>query len=121
MREKVSAHRFSWFLAYGEIRNGLYVLHKCDNPRCVRPDHLFLGTQADNIRDMDKKGRRGTMPGLKGTRDPGSKLNEKQVIEIRTLYKNGTSQSLLAKRFKICQTNVSWIVRGKIWSHVPND
>lgn len=54
---KMAAHRFSWELSNGPIPTGMWVLHHCDNPRCVRPDHLFLGTRLDNIRDMQAKGR----------------------------------------------------------------
>lgn len=58
--QRTLAHRLSWQIANGSIPDGLQVLHHCDNGACIRPDHLFVGTQADNMRDMDAKGRRGT-------------------------------------------------------------
>ncbi len=60
VKDEWPTHRFSWRITKGEIQPGLVVMHKCDNPSCVNPEHLQLGTQADNIKDMDAKGRRGT-------------------------------------------------------------
>lgn len=119
---KVTCHRFSWELKNGAIPRDLYVLHKCDNPLCVRPGHLFLGTQADNIADMDRKGRRGTTagyPGLKGSRNPRAKLTKREVLEIRKMYPASVaSQSVLAEMFGVSQTLIGFIVRRNVWSHV---
>lgn len=112
----IDAHRVSWLLTCGEIPDGLCVLHKCDNGRCVNPLHLFLGTLADNIHDMDRKGRRHT---LKGEADPKSKLTEAQVRQIRTLYRPYEfSQFKLADIFGVSRTTIQSVLNGSNWKHV---
>jgi hypothetical protein len=101
------AHRVSWEIHNGPIPKGLYVLHKCDNPPCVRPDHLFLGTLADNNADMLTKGRYNT------------KLSEDQVAEIKRMLNTGLySQQEIADSFGVNQTLISFIKRGVVWSRI---
>jgi hypothetical protein len=117
-RKWYKAHRISWELHYGQIPKGLHCLHKCDNPGCVRPDHLFLGTQLDNVRDMDKKQRRISSPQA-GQKNGKSKLTEKKVIAIRKEYKKGKiSQLFLANKYGVCQSTIDLIVRKITWKHI---
>lgn len=96
---RIYAHRFSWELHFGPVSSGMYVCHHCDNPRCVRPDHLFLGTMADNQRDMVLKGRSTT------------RLTASQVRDIRTRYgAGGITQQTLASEFGCHQRTISRIV-----------
>lgn len=88
---QVRAHRVSWELHFGSIPPGLWVLHKCDNRSCVRPDHLFLGTVADNQRDMKEKGR-----STSGERNPNSKFTDIQVLAMRDLRDGGMSYKRIA-------------------------
>lgn len=108
------AHRVSWELHYGPIPKGLCVCHRCDNPACVRPDHLFLGTKAENNIDMTLKGRRrnGT---TNGEQHPCAKLSAAQVLEIRSA---AGSQQSIADRHGVSQVLVSQIKRLKIWKHL---
>jgi hypothetical protein len=116
------AHRFSWELAHGPIPDEMLVLHRCDNPPCVRPDHLYLGTHADNARDRDSQGRgRQCPPELhaKGERVGLSKLTEAAVRDIRARYaKGGISQQALADEYGVVQTIVSRVIRRETWRHV---
>jgi hypothetical protein len=80
------AHRLSWLIHFGAIPDGLIVMHRCDNRRCVNPEHLFVGTYADNTADMMAKGRQAKNNGLKGELNPCAKLTNAQVREIRALY-----------------------------------
>lgn len=109
----VSAHRFSWELHYGRVDDGLWVLHKCDNPRCVRPDHLFLGTAQDNVDDMYSKQR-----AIVGSAHARAKLTESDVREIRRAHGDGVQQKLLAARFGVCKQVVNRIVHREDWKHV---
>jgi DNA invertase Pin-like site-specific DNA recombinase len=107
-------NRVAWELHFGEIPEGLCVCHHCDNPACVRPDHLFLGTQKDNAQDMVKKGRSAF-----GEKMGNSKLNETQVKEIRELYNSGLfTYKELGNKFGISISNIRDITNKKIWSQV---
>lgn len=108
------AHRASWELHNGPIPNGLWVLHHCDNPPCVRPDHLFLGSSADNTADKVAKGRHrlGADHGM-------AIVTEVQVKEIRERYRRGgISQTTLGAEYGLSQTSVSQIVLKKCWKHI---
>jgi hypothetical protein len=110
------AHRISWELAHGAIPPGLCVLHHCDNPPCVNPDHLFLGTKQDNVDDMMRKGRHVPPPGLRGEQLPHTKLTWAQVAEIRRLAaERPRSGSMLARRFGVHPRTVNDLLHGKNW------
>ena len=107
------AHRAAWFLLVGDIPEGQCVLHHCDNIKCVNPDHLFLGSQYDNIQDMVSKGRHKWRSGEDHNR---AKLTKKEVEEIRNRYKKGScSQTELAREYEVSQQLVSRIVVNEIW------
>lgn len=112
------AHRVSWELHSGPVPAGLDILHHCDNPPCVNPAHLFLGTRAENNFDRHRKGR-SKGGSNKGADNPRAKLTEGQVREIRRLYASGgISQTKLGEKFQVAQTLISHIVQRKIWAHL---
>ncbi len=114
----IRAPRFSYLFHYGVDPGELNVLHSCDNPACVNPAHLRLGTLADNNRDTLERGHHATIS-LKGIDNPYSKLTESQVSEIRSRYRTGDiSQQELAQEYGVGQTCISCIVTGKSWKHV---
>lgn len=117
--KKSRTHRVSWILHFNTLPSNLHVLHKCDNPICVNPDHLFLGTQGDNMDDKTRKGR-ASGGSLKGeTNKGGGKLSSDEVQEIRRRYDRGkVKQSDLAIQFQISQVMVSRIILGKSWTHI---
>lgn len=109
----VLAHRRAWEREHGPIPECLCVCHKCDNPPCVNPAHLFLGTRADNNADMEAKGR-GVR--LRGERNGNSKITPSVVVAIRSAYAaGGVSQRALARSFGLHQTTIGDIVRGETW------
>ena len=113
------AHRISWEMFKGEIPRGLKVLHKCDIPNCVNPDHLFLGTQKDNVKDMMKKGRFRKRFALLGEDNPVSKLTNESVKNIRKLYETGEWSCLsLAKKFGVSPMTICRAKNSKSWRHV---
>lgn len=111
----LKAHRVAWILTYGPIPDDRCVLHKCDNPSCVNPGHLFLGTRTDNAIDMYNKNRQSRRH---GESNPAAKLTENQVIEIKNSLINGIKQRTLAKIYRITETTISDIKFGRTWSHV---
>lgn len=119
---RIKAHRASWILHNGPIPAGLLVLHFCDNPQCVRPDHLWLGTAGDNSRDAAEKGRlifqRHPERCPRGARASGAKLTVAQVTHIKELRAQGWTQCRLAETFGVSQQTVSYLLRGITWSSV---
>ncbi len=108
-----AAHRLSYQIHAGEIPQGLSVLHSCDNPLCVNPEHLRAGTPLENTRDMISRGRGAVGPG-EGNHQ--AKLTREQVIEIRESYRSGkASQRYLAAKYGMGPSTISLIVRGKRW------
>jgi hypothetical protein len=125
------ANRVAWELTHGPIPDGQWVLHRCDTPACVNPDHLFLGTHNDNVADMVAKGRhpRGDKNGshlhpegrARGEAHGWSKLTAQAVQEIRARIRGGASQRAVGAAFGICHQHVSKIVSGELWAHVPRE
>jgi len=128
----VRAHRVAWELTYGQIPEGSLVLHRCDNPPCCNPAHLFLGTHQDNHADMHAKGRYMTAKrrsgyrasarklrgraGLSGERNGRAVLSALQVADIRARYlAGGISQSRLGSEYGVSQVMISHIVLGRSW------
>lgn len=110
---KLLAHRVSYELNVGPIPSGIWVLHRCDNPPCINPSHLFLGTPADNMADMAAKGRKTWVAGEVCW---NAKLTPDDVIKIRESH---LLQSEIAAQFGIAQSLVSKIRNRRAWVHVP--
>jgi hypothetical protein len=109
--KNVKAHRLAWEIFNGPVPSSLFVLHRCDTRLCVNPDHLFLGSTADNMADKVRKGRQAM-----GSKNGQSKLTEEQVRHIRELSAS-LQLAELAKKFGVCKTTIYYIVSGQRWSH----
>ena len=109
------AHRLSYELFVGSIPNGLHVCHHCDNGLCVNPRHLFLGTPNDNAKDRNQKNRQA-----RGERMNTHKLTEKQIKDIRRLWKDGTKEVDIARQFNVTQANICYILKRKTWAWLPD-
>lgn len=112
-RRQEFAHRLAYIIHFGEIPYGKYVCHHCDNPACVNPDHLFIGTSHDNHQDMKGKGRH-----LYGEKNAGAVLTDDAVRKIKRLLQDGMSQSEIGRMFGIHQVTVSKIKLGTRWKHI---
>lgn len=110
------AHRLVWEETYGQIPEGKYVCHRCDNRRCVNPAHLFLGTASDNSADMVAKGR--ARAGV-GESKPNAKLTASDIVDIRRAYATGKeTYDSIAKRYGTTKQNVRAVVKRQSWKHV---
>ena len=122
------AHRYSWEIHNGDIPDGMFVLHSCDNPACVNPDHLFLGTNQDNVDDMMRKGRHvagGTKCGRSGRWKKGPdhknyRLGDDVIVAIRNDRLDGLSYSALSKKHGVNMSYVFRICTGKARREVGN-
>lgn len=119
------AYRVSWMLYRGAIPDGVCVCHTCDNPACVNPDHLWLGTKSQNALDMHTKGRqyKGPYPpkhtsGTRGEQHPNAKLTAEKVRAIRDEATQGFSYRQLAEKYGVTVPNIGYIIRRKAWRHV---
>lgn len=112
--EHEMVHRAAWRMFVGPIPDGMFVLHRCDNPVCLNPSHLFLGTQTDNMNDMWLK-KRARPRALLGSRHGGAKLTEDKVLEIRKSILSGIE---LAKIYGVSPTTICDIRKRRIWNHI---
>lgn len=115
------AHRITYRHFKGEIPSGKFVCHTCDIPSCCNPDHMFIGTNQDNVNDMVRKKRNSPPPRnphVVGSVHPLAKLNEAQVLEIRDLYRKGSVQKDLAQQYGVARQTISKIVNNKRFKHV---
>lgn len=118
-KSSLKAHRIAYFLANGPIPEGLSVCHSCDNPACVNPGHLWLGTQADNNADRDRKGRAKT---AKGAKRPNAILTEDDVRKIIARYaEGGVTHKQLATEYGVAKTTITRIMMGLNWKHIQTD
>lgn len=106
-------HRAAYAATHGEIPDGMFVCHKCDNPKCINPAHLFIGLPADNSSDMARKQRSSI-----GEKNPMAKIDSAMAQAIRIWARTGLLQKKIAAKFGISREAVGTIVRGERWKHV---
>jgi hypothetical protein len=115
----IGAHRFAYLECHGPIPDDKVVCHKCDNPACVNPFHLWLGTSSENSRDMHRKGRWKLKDRAIGQDAAGAKLTDANVIDIRRRYADGgVTQDQLAEEHGVCQAHIARIINGRSWRHL---
>jgi hypothetical protein len=115
LKKMVTTHRMAYELEFGAIPDEMHVLHKCDNPPCCNPNHLFLGTHQDNMLDMKEKGRR--IAAIKTSKK--TILTELEVLKIRELYANGECKmTALAKMYNTTYANIWHIIKRDRWKHI---
>jgi hypothetical protein len=121
-RRPMKAHRFIWEVSHGaEIPPGLVVRHTCDHPYCVNPDHLVVGTQAQNLQDARDRGRWAIRNPARpqGSKNPSARLTEATVTAIRVRYAAGISKAQIAREYGLLHSHVWSIVNRRIWKHIP--
>jgi hypothetical protein len=118
MGRKVLAHRMSYQLHRGKIPDGMCVLHKCDVPLCVNPDHLFLGTYSDNRRDCIRKGRAYMPTRQCGIEHHIAKLTSEKVMEARRFYADGVGLTSIARHYGVNHSTMACAISGKTWKGV---
>lgn len=109
------AHRVAFELTHGAIPNGMFVLHSCDNRRCVNPAHLRAGTHAENMRDMRTRGRQARQ---RGERCGTAKLTEANARIARACFLDGVPVRLIAERFGVSRSGIEKIVKRESWGHL---
>lgn len=114
-------HRLAWIITYGQVLPGQVICHRCDNPACCNPAHLFIGSQRDNMRDMVRKGRnRSSVTYRPGSSNPFARLTESQVIAIRNRYQQGgITQQSLAREYGVSRPMIGHIIARRNWKHLP--
>lgn len=122
-RKQDVAHRWSYVFTFGEIPKGMHVCHSCDNPKCVNPDHLWLGTQWDNLHDMRLKKRDmdSVCPHThaRGSNVGRSRLTEGKVFQLRRIHLKGVQARRIADWVKMDYSGILNMLRGDSWAHVP--
>jgi hypothetical protein len=109
------AHQVSWILTYGLLPKGKSILHRCDNPECTNPLHLFAGTQKDNMRDCSSKKRISIRIGEK---NPLAKLTKEKIYEMAELKKQGLTYQGISERYNVSLPTAQRALTGKTWSHL---
>lgn len=112
--KSMRAHRLSWTVHFGPVPAGLDVCHKCDVRCCVNPDHLFVGTRAENLADMDRKGRRPL-----GEKSVRAKLKGADIPAIRERYASGESPTAIGADFGVTHGAVRFVATRRSWAHIP--
>lgn len=115
--KNVLAHRYAYYLVHQYLpKNKEYICHHCDNPACVNPFHLFLGTQTDNMRDMISKGRGANVA---GSNNPRATITDRVVTEIRDMWDKGVSTNQISELLNVSMHTIHNILSGRTWTHLP--